>query len=71
MPQYQAVASNTSGSTPKDLFETILEDLEKQVRSYPSCYGGFLKTVHNDYFINFYCSMKLECYCYALLYFCV
>jgi pre-mRNA-processing factor 40 len=31
LPQYQAVASNTSGSTPKDLFEDVFENLEKQV----------------------------------------
>lgn len=31
LPQYQAVASNTSGSTPKDLFEDVTEELEKQV----------------------------------------
>ncbi|KAL9330664.1 hypothetical protein ACSQ67_000274 [Phaseolus vulgaris] len=30
LPQYQAVASNTLGSTPKDLFELVAEDLEKQ-----------------------------------------
>ncbi|KAK7383248.1 hypothetical protein VNO78_28922 [Psophocarpus tetragonolobus] len=30
LPQYQAVASNSSGSTPKDLFEDVAEDLEKQ-----------------------------------------
>ncbi|KAL2317863.1 hypothetical protein Fmac_031739 [Flemingia macrophylla] len=30
LPQYQAVASNTSGSTPKDLFEDVAEELEKQ-----------------------------------------
>jgi len=30
-PSYLAVASNTSGSTPKDLFEDISEVLEKQV----------------------------------------
>ncbi|CAJ1972782.1 unnamed protein product [Sphenostylis stenocarpa] len=30
LPQYQAVASNTSGSTPKDLFDDVAEDLEKQ-----------------------------------------
>ncbi|XP_044475954.1 pre-mRNA-processing protein 40A-like [Mangifera indica] len=29
-PQYHAVASNTSGSTPKDLFEDVAEELEKQ-----------------------------------------
>lgn len=31
LPQYQAVASNTSGSTPRDLYEDVFEDLEKQV----------------------------------------
>ena len=31
MPQYVAVAANTSGSTPKDLFEDVAEELEKQV----------------------------------------
>ncbi|CAN8288688.1 unnamed protein product [Cochlearia groenlandica] len=30
LPQYQAVACNTSGSTPKDLFEDVTEELEKQ-----------------------------------------
>ncbi|PON65555.1 WW domain containing protein [Parasponia andersonii] len=30
LPQYQAVASNTSGSTPKELFEDVIEELEKQ-----------------------------------------
>ncbi|KAI4337080.1 hypothetical protein L6164_015535 [Bauhinia variegata] len=30
LPQYQAVVSNTSGSTPRDLFEEVAEDLEKQ-----------------------------------------
>ncbi|XP_048599173.1 pre-mRNA-processing protein 40A isoform X2 [Brassica napus] len=30
LPQYQAVASNLSGSTPKDLFEDITEELDKQ-----------------------------------------
>lgn len=28
---YQAVASNTSGSTPKDLFEDVVEELETKV----------------------------------------
>lgn len=28
---YQAVASNTSGSTPRDLFEDVVEELEKKV----------------------------------------
>ncbi|KAL5558702.1 hypothetical protein UlMin_034913, partial [Ulmus minor] len=28
LPQYQAVASNTSGSTPKDLFDDVYEGLE-------------------------------------------
>lgn len=31
---YQAVASNTSGSTPKELFEDVLEELDKQVYYY-------------------------------------
>ncbi|KAJ4701578.1 pre-mRNA-processing protein 40A [Melia azedarach] len=30
LPQYHAVASNTSGSTPKDLFEDVAKELEKQ-----------------------------------------
>ncbi|XWS24079.1 hypothetical protein CRYUN_Cryun28dG0070100 [Craigia yunnanensis] len=30
LPQYLAVASNTSGSTPKDLFEDVTEELDKQ-----------------------------------------
>ncbi|KAK7280237.1 hypothetical protein RJT34_25299 [Clitoria ternatea] len=30
LPAYVAVASNTSGSTPKDLFEDVAEELEKQ-----------------------------------------
>ncbi|KAJ4848786.1 hypothetical protein Tsubulata_025770 [Turnera subulata] len=30
LPQYHNVATNTSGSKPKDLFEDVLEDLEKQ-----------------------------------------
>ncbi|KAI9118530.1 hypothetical protein K1719_010862 [Acacia pycnantha] len=30
LPQYQAVASNTSGSTPKDLFEDVVEDLAQK-----------------------------------------
>ncbi|XP_054786408.1 pre-mRNA-processing protein 40A-like isoform X2 [Prosopis cineraria] len=30
LPAYVAVASNTSGSTPKDLFEDVSEELEKQ-----------------------------------------
>lgn len=29
-PQYQAIASNISGSTPKELFEDVYEELEKQ-----------------------------------------
>jgi pre-mRNA-processing factor 40 len=28
---YQAVANNTSGSTPKELFEDFAEELDKQV----------------------------------------
>ncbi|XP_061355627.1 pre-mRNA-processing protein 40A-like [Gastrolobium bilobum] len=30
LPAYLAVSSNTSGSTPKDLFEDVAEELEKQ-----------------------------------------
>ncbi|WCJ35581.1 pre-mRNA-processing protein 40A [Euphorbia peplus] len=30
LPEYHAVAANTSGSTPKDLFEDVAEELEKQ-----------------------------------------
>ncbi|KAL5780053.1 hypothetical protein ACOSQ2_010790 [Xanthoceras sorbifolium] len=30
LPQYHAVATNTSGSTPKELFEDVSEELEKQ-----------------------------------------
>ncbi|KAL5855269.1 hypothetical protein ACOSQ4_005071 [Xanthoceras sorbifolium] len=30
LPAYLAVASNTSGSTPKDLFEDVAEELQKQ-----------------------------------------
>lgn len=32
LPAYLAVAANTSGSTPKDLFEDVAEELEKQYR---------------------------------------
>ncbi|KAI3972783.1 hypothetical protein MKX01_019441 [Papaver californicum] len=32
LPAYMAVSSNTSGSTPKDLFEDVAEELEKQYR---------------------------------------
>lgn len=35
LPQYQAVASNTSGSTPKDLFEDVVEDLAQKVTKFP------------------------------------
>lgn len=31
LPAYLAVAANTSGSTPKDLFEDVAEELQKQV----------------------------------------
>eukprot|EP00850_Spirogloea_muscicola_P004143 SM000017S02883 [mRNA] locus=s17:918328:927163:+ [translate_table: standard] len=30
MPSYEAVAGNASGSTPKELFEDVIEELEKQ-----------------------------------------
>ncbi|XP_038905352.1 pre-mRNA-processing protein 40A-like isoform X7 [Benincasa hispida] len=32
LPAYLAVAANTSGSTPKDLFEDVAEELQKQYR---------------------------------------
>ncbi|KAF3434517.1 hypothetical protein FNV43_RR21602 [Rhamnella rubrinervis] len=32
LPAYLAVSSNTSGSTPKDLFEDVAEELQKQYR---------------------------------------
>ncbi|KAH1190889.1 Pre-mRNA-processing protein 40B [Glycine max] len=38
---YVAVASNTSGSTPKDLFEDVAEELEKQVRMLNCLYDWF------------------------------
>ncbi|CAN1775919.1 Pre-mRNA-processing protein 40A [Linum perenne] len=31
LPEYQDLAENTSGSTPKELFEDVYEDLEKQI----------------------------------------
>ncbi|XP_057986899.1 pre-mRNA-processing protein 40A isoform X3 [Hevea brasiliensis] len=31
LPQYHAVATNSSGSTPRDLFDGVAEELEKQV----------------------------------------
>lgn len=33
-PAYIAVSSNTSGATAKDLFEDVVEELEKQVKCY-------------------------------------
>lgn len=30
LPAYQAISSNTSGSTPKELFEDVVEELKKQ-----------------------------------------
>lgn len=36
---YIAVASNTSGSTPKDLYEDVAEELDKQVSMLISLYG--------------------------------
>ncbi|XP_073223341.1 pre-mRNA-processing protein 40A isoform X2 [Cicer arietinum] len=44
LPQYQAVASNTSGSTPKDLFEDVFEDLEKQYHEDKSLIKDTLKS---------------------------
>lgn len=34
LPAYLAVCSNSSGATPKDLFEDVIEELEKQVKQY-------------------------------------
>lgn len=42
MPAYTEIASNTSGSTPKELFQDVLEELEKQV---PSLYLVFVVLV--------------------------
>lgn len=33
-PAYIAVSSNTSGATAKDLFEDVVEELDKQVKFY-------------------------------------
>lgn len=42
LPPYIAVSSNTSGSTPKDLFEDMAEELEKQVNPFcQNCLRGF------------------------------
>lgn len=41
---YFAVASNTSGSTPKELFDDVIEELDKQVIFRNS--GYILVTVH-------------------------
>jgi hypothetical protein len=42
MPAYLAVASNTSGSTPKELFEDVVEELEKQVSMLNCLYSWWL-----------------------------
>ncbi|KAG7528720.1 FF domain, partial [Arabidopsis thaliana x Arabidopsis arenosa] len=34
LPVYSAIASNSSGATPKDLFEDAVEDLKKRVLDY-------------------------------------
>lgn len=44
LPQYQAVASNTSGSTPKDLFEDVFENLEKQYHEDKTLIKDILKS---------------------------
>lgn len=31
LPVYSAIASNSSGATPKDLFEDTVEDLKRKV----------------------------------------
>ncbi|KAG5540819.1 hypothetical protein RHGRI_020899 [Rhododendron griersonianum] len=58
---YQAVALNTSGSTPKDLFEDIAEELEKQfwVESVLLAVGVPLCYLH--YLLAVRCSGKIEC----------
>ncbi|XWS14822.1 hypothetical protein CRYUN_Cryun35bG0041600 [Craigia yunnanensis] len=44
LPQYLAVASNTSGSTPKDLFEDIAEELDKQYHEDKTCIKDAMKS---------------------------
>ncbi|KAH9288540.1 hypothetical protein KI387_032657, partial [Taxus chinensis] len=43
-PSYLAVASNTSGSTPKDLFEDVAEEMEKQYQEDKARIKDALKT---------------------------
>jgi hypothetical protein len=51
MPAYLAVASNTSGSTPKELFEDVVEELEKQVSMLNCLYSWCLN--HPSVFLFF------------------
>ncbi|XP_021284433.1 pre-mRNA-processing protein 40A [Herrania umbratica] len=44
LPQYLAVASNISGSTPKDLFEDVVEELEKQYQEDKTCIKDAMKS---------------------------
>ncbi|PPD70121.1 hypothetical protein GOBAR_DD32994 [Gossypium barbadense] len=44
LPQYLAVASNTSGSTPKDLFEDVAEELDKQYHEHKTRIKEAMKT---------------------------
>ncbi|OAY23068.1 pre-mRNA-processing protein 40A isoform X2 [Manihot esculenta] len=44
LPQYHAVATNTSGSTPKDLFDDVAEELEKQYHDDKTRIKDALKT---------------------------
>ncbi|XP_022768610.1 pre-mRNA-processing protein 40A-like isoform X2 [Durio zibethinus] len=44
LPQYLAVASNTSGSTPKDLFEDVAEELDKQYHEDKTCIKDAMKS---------------------------
>ncbi|XP_065847148.1 pre-mRNA-processing protein 40A isoform X2 [Euphorbia lathyris] len=44
LPQYLAVAANTSGSTPKDLFEDVAEELEKQYHDDRTCIKDAMKS---------------------------
>ncbi|XP_044489433.1 pre-mRNA-processing protein 40A-like [Mangifera indica] len=43
LPAYIAVASNTSGSTPKDLFEDVAEELQKQYQEDKTRIKGAVK----------------------------
>ncbi|CAL0323726.1 unnamed protein product [Lupinus luteus] len=44
LPQYQAVASNTSGSTPKEIFEDVAVELENQYHEDKTLVKDIIKT---------------------------